>query len=72
MKMGEVVAPAALQAATKKLQAIMPSKTHVAVLAEYSSVWISLYEGLFPSSGMYKSSQEVSRPDQMIFCKSTS
>lgn len=64
MNMSETISPAALAAATKKLQALMPPKHDVQLLAEYSTVWMALYNGLFPTAGVYKSSQEVRRPKQ--------
>lgn len=59
MNMSETVSAEALLSATKKLQAVMPSKHDVHILAEYSEVWIPLYEALFPTASVYKSSREV-------------
>lgn len=62
MDMSEAISPAALAAATKKLQALMPPKEDVVMLAEYSKVWMALYVDLFPTASIYKSSNEVCRP----------
>lgn len=59
MELGETVSPAALQAATKKLQSIMPLKHDVRILAEFSNIWLSLYDKMFSSTAIYKSSTEV-------------
>lgn len=59
MDMSETISPATLASATKKLQALMPPKHDVRVLAEYSTVWMSLYNDLFPTASLYRSKEEV-------------
>lgn len=50
----------------QRLQALLPCKQDVHIIAEYASTWMTLYHSLFTTSGVFKNGEDlVSHYDQI-------